>query len=51
MARRTEAVREGSGKGQDRQHFCTRIEEVEHSYSNEKATNCVSSQQDSKAAN
>ena len=29
---------------------CTRIEEVEHSYSNEKNTNCVSSQQDSKAA-
>ena len=40
----------GSGRGET-DNTCTRIEEVEHSYSNERITNCVPSQQDSRAAN
>ena len=48
----TEAVRQQQavvrGKTDD---TCTRIKTVEHSYSNEKTTNYVPSQQDSKAAN
>ena len=52
MARQTEAVREQQTvvRGET-DNTCTRIEEVEHSYSNERTTNCVPSQQDSKAAN
>ena len=34
--------------GGETDNTCTRIEEVEHSYSNRKAMNCVPSQQDSK---
>ena len=52
MARRTEAIREQQAVVRDEtDNTCTRIKEVEHSYSNEKITNCVPSQQDSKAAN
>ena len=52
MARRTEAVREQQAVvGGETDKTCTRIEGVEHSYSNKKTTNCVPSQQDSKAAN
>ena len=53
MARWTEAVGDQQAvvKGKI-DNTCTRIEEVEHSnYSNEKTTNYVLSQQDSKAAN
>ena len=53
MAQRTEAVREQQAvvRGEIDKIF-TRIEAVEHSYSNnKKATNFVPSQQDSKAAN
>ena len=52
MARRTEAVREQQAVVRDkRDNTCTRIEGVEHSYSNKKTVNHVPSQQDSKAAN
>ena len=52
MARRTEAVREQQVvvRGET-DNSCTRIEEVEHNYSNERTMNCVPSQLDSKAAN
>ena len=52
MARQREAVREQQAvvRGET-DNTCTRIEEVVHSSSNEKTTNCVTSQQDSKAAN
>ena len=51
MARQTEAVRDQQAviRG-EADNTCTRIKEAEHSYSNEKTTNCVPSQQDSKAA-
>ena len=52
MARRREAVREQQAVvGGETDNTCTIIEEAEHSYSNEKTTNCISSQQDSKATN
>ena len=53
MVRQTEAVREQQAvvRGETDNTF-TRIEAVQHSYfNNKKTTNCVSSQQDSKAAN
>ena len=52
MARQRETVREQQAVvGGETDSTCTRIEEVEHSYLNKKSTNCVPSQQDSKAAN
>ena len=52
MGRRTEAVREQQAviRGET-DNTCTRIEEVEHSYSTKTTTDYVPSQQDSKAAN
>ena len=52
IARQREAVREQQAvvRGETDNTY-TRIEEVEHSYSDEKNMNCVPSQQDSKAAN
>ena len=52
MAQRTEVVKEQQAvvRGET-DNTCTRIEEVEQSYSNEKTMNCVPNQQDSKAAN
>ena len=51
-ARQREAVREQQAvvRGETA-NTCIRIEKVEHSCSNEKTTNCVPSQQDSKATN
>ena len=52
MARQTEAVREQQAAVRGKtDNTCTRIKEVEHSYSNEKTMNCVPSQKDSKTAN
>ena len=52
MARQTEAVREQQAvvRGET-DNTCTRVAEVEHSYSNKKTMNYVTSQQDSKVAN
>ena len=53
MARRMEAVREQQAEVRGKtDNIFTRIRTVQHSYSNNKrTTNCVPSQQDSKAAN
>ena len=51
-ARRREAVREQQAVVRsETDNTCTRIEEVDYSYFNEKTTNCVPSQQYSKKVN
>ena len=52
VAQRTEAVREQQAVVRaETDNTCSRIEAVEHPYSNKETTNYVPSQQDSKAAN
>ena len=52
MAQRKEAVRKQQAVVRGKiDNTCIKIEEVEHRHSNEKNTNCVPSQKDSKAAN